>query len=166
MTNLDSILKKQRYYFTNKSPSSQSYDFSSSHIWMWELDHKESWALKNWCFELWYWRRLLRVPWTAWRSSQSMLKEISPGYSLEGLMLKLKFQYFGYLTISLEKTLMLGKMEGKRRRGWQRMKELDDIIDSMDMNLSTLWKIVKDREAWCSAVHGVAMSIGHSLTTE
>ena len=108
----------------------------------------------------------MRVPWTAWRSSQSMLKEISPGYSLEGLMLKLKFQYFGYLAVSLEKTLMLGKMEGKGRRGWQRMKELDDIIDSMDMNLSTLWKIVKDRETWCSAVHGVAKSIGHSLATE
>ena len=113
MTNLDSILKKNRDIFANKGPSSQSYGFSSSHIWMWNLDCKESWAWKNYAFELWCWRRLLRVPWTARRSNQSILKEISSEYSLEGLMLKLKLQYFGHQmqrTESFEKTLMLGKI--------------------------------------------------------
>ena len=119
MINLDHI-KKQRHYFANKGPSNQSYGFSSSHVWIWELDHKESWAPKNWCFWTVMWRRLLRVPWTARRSNQFMLKEISPEYSLEGLMLKLKLQYFGHLmqrTDSLEKTLILRKMEGRKRRG-------------------------------------------------
>ena len=129
-------IKKQRYYFADKSLSNQSYGFSSSHVWMWALDHKRTDA-----FELWYLRRLLRVPWTERRSNQPILKEISPEYSLEGLMLKLKLQYFGHLTQrtdSLEKTLMLCKIEGGRRRGQQRMRRLDGITDSINMSLSKL----------------------------
>ena len=126
-----------------------------------ELDHKEGWALKNWCFRMWCCRRLLRVPWTARRSNQSILKEVNPEYSLEGTLLKLKAQYSGHLmqrANSLEKTLMLGNIEGKRRWRWQRMRWLGSIIDSMDMNLNKVQKIVDDRGAWHAAVHGVAKS--------
>ena len=131
--------KKQRDYFANKGPSSQSFGFSSSRYGCesWTVKNAECWRMD--AFELWCWRKLLRVPWTARRSTQSILKEISPEYSLEGLMLKLKLQYFGHLmwrTDSLEKTVMLGKIEGRRRRGWQRMRWLDGITDSMDMSLS------------------------------
>ena len=133
-------IKKKRH-LADRGPSSQSYGFSSNHVWMWELDYKESWVPKNWWFWTVVWRRLLRVPWTARGSNQLILQEISPEYSLEGLMLKLKLQYFGHLmwrTGSFEKTLMLGKIEGGRKRGWQRMKWLDGITGSMDMCLCKL----------------------------
>ena len=161
-------IRKQKHYFVNKGPSSQGYGLSCSHVWMWELYNKESWVPKNWYFLLWCWRRLLRVPWTARRSNWSILKEISPRCSLEGLMLKLKLQYFGHLiqkADSFEKTVMLGKIEGSRRTVWQRMRSLDGITDSVDLSLDN------SRNWWWTEKSGMlqfmwSQRVGHHWAIE
>ena len=161
-------IKKQRHYLDNKGPSSQGYYFSSSHVWMWELNYKESWAPKNWCFWIVVLEKTLRVPWTERRSNQSILKEISSEYSLEGLMLKPKLQYVGHLmwrTDSLENTPMLGKIEGRRRRGWQRMRWLDGSPSRWT------WVWASSGSWWWTGKPGVLQSMGsqragHNWATE
>ena len=154
-------IKKQRDYFANKGPSSQSYGFSTSHVWMWELDYKKSWAPQKWCFWTVVLEKILERPLDSKEIQTVNPKEISPEYSLGGLMLKLKLQFFGSImqrTDSFEKTLMLGKIEGRKRRGWQRMRWLNGIHDSTDMSLSKYWELLMDTEAYRAKVHWVTKS--------
>ena len=151
----------QRHYFVYKGLSSQGYGFSNGHVWKWKLGYKESWEPKNWCFWIIVLEETLEIPWTARRANQSILHEINPEYSWEGLMLKLMLQsvvHLAWRADSLENTLMLGKIEGRRRRGWQRMRWLDGITDSMDMSLSKPQEILKDRKAWPAEVYGDSQS--------